>query len=169
MQKCSATETIEFCAPIRSPVYPSSSPVYSEECFASKTDSCPKTITSCGGGSISKGPTVKSLDDKMTELVSIQGSNGAFKIHPKNWKNSVFEEYAGNYEDVQSSCPTSVRINLWTTALAIKILELKMLGKKDLWELVAQKSRKYILAKLNQNIKERFSLLAKAEEYIMRC
>ena len=149
--------------------YPTSSPVYSEECFASTTDSCPKTITSSGGGSRSKGPTLNSLDDKMTELVSIQGSNGAFKIHPKNWKNSVFEEYAGSYEAVQSSCPTSVNIKLWTTALAIKILELKMLGKKDLWELVAQKSRKYILAKLNQNIKERFSLLAKAEEYIMRC
>ena len=126
MQKCSATETIEFCAPIRSPVYPSSSPVYSENCFASTTDSCPKTITSSGGGSRSKGPTLNSLDDKMTELVSIQGSNGAFKIHPKNWKNSVFEEYAGSYEAVQSSCPTSVKINLWITALAINILELKI-------------------------------------------
>ena len=105
----------------------------------------------------------------MTELVSLQGSNGAFKLYSKKWKNSVFEEYAGSYEAVQSSCPKCVKITLWITALAIKILELKMLGKKDLWELVAQKSRKYILAKLNQDIKERFSLLAKAEEYIMRC
>ena len=105
----------------------------------------------------------------MTELVSLQGSNGAYKIYPKNWKNSVFEEYAGSYEAVQLSCPKSVKITLWITALAIKILESKMLEKKDMWELVAQKSRKYILAKLNQNIKDRFLLLAKAEEYIMKC
>ena len=96
-------------------------------------------------------------------------TSSAFKLYSKKWKNSVFEEYTGSYEAVQSSCPKCVKITLWITALAIKILELKMLEKKDLWELVAQKSRKYIHAKLNQDIKERFSLLAKAEEYIMSC
>ena len=134
-----------------------------------ETDSCAKSFISTRGDSRSKDTSSKSLDDKMTELVNLQGSSGKFKIYPQNWKNSVFEEYTGSYEAVQSSCPECVKINLWITALAIKILELKMLGKKDLWELVAQKSRKYILAKLNQDIKERFSLLAKAEEYIMRC
>ena len=134
-----------------------------------ETDSCAKSFISTRGDSRSKDTSSKSLDDKMTELVNLQGSSGKFKIYPQNWKNSVFEEYTGSFEAVQSSCPKCVRITLWITALAIKILELKMLEKKDLWELVAQKSRKYILAKLNQNIKERLSLLAKAEEYIMRC
>ena len=119
------------------------------------------------GGSKSNDTSSMSSLDKMTELIKFQKSNGTFEIPPENWKCSGFEEYAGMYEDVHSSCPDGVKSMLWITALAIKILELKMTEKEDLWELIAQKSRKSILAELNQDILELSVLLAKAEKYIM--
>ena len=119
------------------------------------------------GGSRSNDASVMSLLDKMTELIKFQKSNGTFEIPPKNWKSSGFEEYAGIYEDVHSSCPAGVKSTVWITALAMKILELKMSEKKDLWELIAKKSRKSILAELNQDRLQLSVLLAKAEEYIM--
>ena len=119
------------------------------------------------GDSRSNDASLMSLLDKMTELIKFQKSNGTFEIPPENWKCSGFEEYAGMYEDVHSSCPDGVKSTLWITALAMKILELKMSEKKDLWELIAQKSRKSILAELNQDMLELSVLLAKAEKYIM--
>ena len=84
----------------------------------------------------------KQTEDRMSELIGLQKSNGIFEISPKDWTESVLDFYAGKYEDVKSSCPHGVRLELWITALAIKIMEVKMSDKKELWELVAQKSKK---------------------------
>ena len=119
------------------------------------------------GDSRSNDASLMSLLDKMTELIKFQKSNGTFEIPPENWRTSGFEEYAGIYEDVHSSCPAGVKSTLWITALAIQILELKMSEKKDLWELIAKKGRKSILAELNQDMLGLPVLLAKAEKYIM--
>ena len=119
------------------------------------------------GGSRSNDASVMSLLDKMTELIKFQKSNGTFEIPPKNWKSSGFEEYAGIYQDVHSSCPAGAKSTVWITALAMKILELKLSENKDLWELIAKKTRKSILAELNQDMLELSVLLAKAEKYIM--
>ena len=105
-------------------------------------------------------------DDRMTALICLQKSGGAFEIPSDKWKTSGFEVYLGKYEDCNSSCPASLKINLWVTALAIKILELKMIEKRDIWELAAKKSKKYLLNELKDDREQYRILLSKAEEYI---
>ena len=85
----------------------------------------------------------KQPKDRMTELISLQKSNVIFDISSNDWTESVLDFYAGKYEDVQSSCPSGVAINLWITSIGIKIMEIKMSDKKELWELVAQKARNH--------------------------
>ena len=120
-----------------------------------------------GDGSKFDDSSLKTSEDQMTQLLNLQRSNGTFEISPENWIHSIFEAYAGSYEDVQCSCPAGIKITLWITALAIKILELKLGEKRDLWELVVQKSIKYILSELKQNKLELNVLLTNAEKYIM--
>ena len=104
--------------------------------------------------------------DEMTELIYLQKSNGVFEISSENWIGSVYEEYLGSYFDVKSSCPTGIYINLWITALSMKIFEVKMEDKKDLWDLVMQKSHKFLNAKLN-NINENYeNLMNQAEKFV---
>ena len=43
------------------------------------------------------------------------------------------------------------RIRIWTTALAIKLLEQKMMEKKDIWEIVANKGECFIKQQCNYN------------------
>ena len=111
-------------------------------------------------------PKTKQPEDKMSELINLQKSNGIFDIFSNDWTGSVLDFYVGKYEDVQSSCPPGVTITLWITALAIKIMEIKMSDKKDLWELVAQKSKKSLNAELKKNKEQLQALLDKAEEYV---
>jgi hypothetical protein len=68
-------------------------------------------------------------EDRMNELIGLQKSNGIFEISSKDWTKSVMDFYAGKYEDVKSSCPPGVTLELWITALAIKIMEVKMSDK----------------------------------------
>ena len=111
-------------------------------------------------------PKTKQPEDRMSELISLQKSNGIFDISSNDWTESVLEFYVGKYEDVHSCCPPGVTITLWITALAIKILEIKMSDKKDLWELVAQKSKKSLNVELKKNKEQLQALLDKAEEYV---
>ena len=119
-----------------------------------------------GGISRSKKASQTNTDDKMAQLVSLQKSNGSFEICSDEWKNGVFEVYAGKFEDVLASCPTGIRNTVWVTALAVKILQLKMAETRDLWELVGKKSKQYILTKLEEDKEQCEQLLCKAEEYI---
>ena len=104
----------------------------------------------------------------MVELIGLQKANGIFDISSKDWKESVLEFYAGKYEDIQSSCPPDITIALWITALAIQIMEIKMIENKDLWELVAEKSKKILHVELKKIMEHPQTVLDKAEEYIKR-
>ena len=77
----------------------------------------------------------------MTEYINLQKSSGIFEISPENWAKCVLEKYLGNYMNVKSTCPSGNRMHLWITALAIKILELKMGDKKELWDLVVKRAK----------------------------
>ena len=138
--------------------------------FASESDSAAlpssEESSTLGGMSRSKKTRQTITDDEMAQLVNLQKSNGSFEIFSDEWKNSIFEVYAGKFENVQSSCPTGVKNTAWFTALAVKILELKMAETRDLWELVAKKSKKYILTELKEDKEQCDQLLSKAEEYI---
>ena len=109
----------------------------------------------------------KKGEDKMTELIGLQNSNGIFEISSDNWVDSVFEFYSGmSYDECQSRCPSGVAFNLWITSLAIKIMEVKMASQKELWELIVQKGKKCLNIELNKD-KEKFDiLLTKAETII---
>ena len=105
----------------------------------------------------------------MTSLVNLQNSDGMFEIPNDDltWHESVFNIYTGTYEKVKMNCPEGTAFNLWITALAMKIMELKMPEKKDLWELVAQKSKKYLLGQFVKKVEEYNKLQESAEQYIM--
>ena len=142
--------------------YGSSSAIESESAAVS---SCAES-SMLGGISRSKKASQTITDDEMAQLVNLQKSNGLFEIFSDEWKNSVFGVYSGKFEDVLSIWPTGIKNTVWFTALAVKILELKMAETRDLWELVAKKSQKYILAELKEDKEQCEQMLSKADEYI---
>ena len=103
----------------------------------------------------------------MTALINLQTSNGKFTLSDELWDGSVLDIYVGKLGKVKSRCPTSVTLDLWITALAMKIMELKMDEIKGLWELVAEKSKKYLINQLMKNEDQYNILLHEAEKYIM--
>ena len=104
--------------------------------------------------------------DKMTELINLQKSNGVFEISSENWIGSVYEEYLGSYSDVKSRCPKGIDINLWITALSMKIFEVKMEDKKDLWDLVMRKSHKFLHVELHKDNEIYENLMNQAEKFV---
>ena len=107
-----------------------------------------------------------SKNDRMTDLIRLQKSNGSFEITNKGWTGSVLEEYLGHYKEVEMTCPGGFAMYLWITALSMKTLEVKMGDKKELWVLVHQKS-KIFLEKELKNEKEKYeALIEHAEKYI---
>lgn len=111
----------------------------------------------------------QTLDDKMTELINLQCSNGMFEVSSdeSTWDKSVFKFFAGNLQNVKSGCPEGVTLTMWITALAMKILENKIAEKKELWELVVEKSQKYLLKQFAYNEEEYKTLQVSAEKFIM--
>ena len=101
--------------------------------------------------------------DRMTDLINFQKSNGAFEISSESWSGSVLEEFLGSYSDVKSNCPTTIEMDVWITALSIKIFEIKMENEKELWDLVVRKSYKFLdqeLCKLKEIV------IDQAEKYV---
>ena len=111
--------------------------------------------------------SLTTLDDCMASLVHFQSYDGSFICPQDKWKQSVFELRFGKRDDVIACCPMKCAIsdptedthliNTWTTALAIKFMELRMNEKKDMWELVAKKGEAFIkqqleASKLSNNI-----------------
>ena len=124
----------------------------------------------------------------MTALINLQNFNGSFTCSEKTgensvfncyttnvdnakagclWKNSVFNVYAGDMDNAKEGCPKAVSFDLWTTALAVKIMELRMADKKELWELVAGKGKLFLMNHLANNQNDYDQLLQTAEKYIM--
>ena len=113
-----------------------------------------------------KCETTTGTKDRMTELINLQKSNGMFDVPREHWAGSVLEIYLGSYMDVKSSCPSGIEMPLWITALSMKILEIKMGDKKELWDLIERKSHKFLnleMQKEKQNCQE---LIDQAEKYI---
>ena len=102
----------------------------------------------------------------MTELINLQKSNGVFLISSENWIGSIYEEYLGSYSVVVSRCPNGININSWVTALSMKILEVKMEDKQDLWDLVMRKSHKFLHAELHKDNERYENLMNQAEKFV---
>ena len=105
-------------------------------------------------------------NDSMTELINLQKSNGGFVVSAEDWTGSVLEKYLGNYTDVKSKCPSGIGMNLWITGLSMKIFEIKMGEKKELWDLVARKSQKFLNLELNKEKEKYQRLIEEAEKYV---
>ena len=127
-------------------------------------------MSDCGTStSVAKKSQSVSMDDDMTRLVNLQSSGGVFIQCEENWWNEgVFIKYLGSFQDVMASCPYYTDINTWLTALAMKILEVYMTEKKELWELVAEKSNKYLLNQLLNNNELYNELQKKAEDFVLK-
>ena len=104
----------------------------------------------------------------MTDLISLQKASGSFEIANEGWAGSVLEEYLGNDKEVEMTCPVGIAMHLWITALSMKIFEMKMGDKKDLWALVLRKSKIFLEGEL-KNEKEKYdALMEHAEKYVER-
>ena len=104
--------------------------------------------------------------DRMTDLISLQKSNGSFEITNEGWAGSVLEEYLGHYKEVEMTCPVGIAMYLWITALSMKIFEVKMGDKKELWVLVQRKSKIFLSGEL-KNEKEKYEVLIEhSKKYI---
>ena len=111
--------------------------------------------------------------DRMTELINLQKSSGAFDVSREDWAGSVLEDFLGDYEEVKSICPSEIAIHLWITALSMKILEIKMGDEKELWDLVVRKSLKFLDVEMKKTekdsqdvLRQKMSLIEEAEKFI---
>ena len=104
--------------------------------------------------------------DKMTELINLQKSNGAFDVSREYWVGSVLEDFLGDYEDVKSNCPSEIEMSLWITTLSLKILEIKMGDEKELWDLVVRKSLKFLNGEMQKTKQDFQRLIEQAEKFI---
>lgn len=77
-----------------------------------------------------------------------------------------FNKYLGRFDDVKAGCPEGIEMDAWLTALCMTIMEIEMSGQKDLWELVAEKGKQYLLKQLLNNEEEYKKLHKNAEEYL---
>ena len=57
-------------------------------------------------------------------------------------------------------------MHLWITALSMKILEIKMEEKKELWDLVARKSQKFLSLEMQKEKRNCQELNDQAEKYV---
>ena len=102
----------------------------------------------------------------MTELINLQKSNGLFDVSCENWTGSVLEICLGSYVDVKSNCPSGIEMHLWITALSMKILEIKMGDEKELWDLIARKSKKFLNLEMQKEKQDCKELMDQAEKYV---
>jgi hypothetical protein len=116
---------------------------------------------------VSKVDGISKYDD-MTKLVKLQSFKGKFKMGKVMWEKTVLEKYLGSFANVNLCCPTGTSLSMWITALSMKILELHMMEKKELWELVSEKSRKYLMKKVSHNNQSYQTLQDNAEEYVTK-
>ena len=102
----------------------------------------------------------------LMELINLQKSNGAFEVSDDDWGGCILEQYLGSHSKVNSNCPPGIPMQLWITALSIKILEIKMGDEKDLWDLVMRKSQKFIREELNKIKEDYEELIDQAEKFV---
>ena len=82
------------------------------------------------------------VEDVMQELVNNQNFDGSY-----TW-SSCFEMAGLKKDQVDQTKPEHVSENVWLSAIAMKILELKLESRKDSWALIAAKIQKFICSQV---------------------
>ena len=105
-----------------------------------------------------KSKETESEEDNLSALISLQGASGGFNWGP-SLARALKKESAS---DVFNMAPAGLvdgaqKGQAWLTALAVAIFEVKMAGQKDLWELVADKAKKFVVKTLGERAEEAMS------------
>ena len=82
------------------------------------------------------------VEDVMQELVNNQNFDGSY-----TW-SFCFEMVGLKKDQVDQAKPEHVSENVWLSAIAMKILELKLESQKDSWALIAAKIQKFICSQV---------------------
>ena len=81
--------------------------------------------------------------DDLTLLIRLQSASGSFV-----WGDVIAKLWNRTQEDLMAANPGSGE-DLWITTLAIRALE-EMTSQKDLWELIVQKAKKFVVKQLGE-------------------
>ena len=85
-------------------------------------------------------------DDLLGELIDLQLANGTFKY------GKCLETLVNMTENgLSSTCPPGLDLYFWITAICVVILETRFDQDKDLWVLVAEKAKKYLIRNQRKN------------------
>ena len=82
------------------------------------------------------------VDDVLQELVNNQNFDGSY-----TW-SSCFQTVGLKKDQVDQAKPEHVSENVWLSAIAMKILELKLESQKDSWALIAAKIQKFVCSQV---------------------
>ena len=78
--------------------------------------------------------------DPMEALIDQQAADGSFKF------DLIFQNLSGlTLEEINAASPLNTSPDAWITALAVALLMKKFDKDKTLWELVADKAKKYLI------------------------
>ena len=85
-------------------------------------------------------------NDLLGELIDLQLANGTFKY------GKCLETLMNMPEDsLNNTCPPGLELDFWITAICIVIIETRFDQDKDLWVLVAEKAKKYLIRNQRRN------------------
>ena len=99
---------------------------------------------SSSGSSYGKINDFEPKNDFLGELIDLQLANGTFKY------GKCLETLINMTENgLNNTCPPGLDLDFWITAICVVILETRFDQDKDLWVLVAEKAKKYLMK--NQN------------------
>ena len=90
-----------------------------------------------------KSISADSAGDDLTLMVRLQSASGSFA-----WGDVIGKLFKTTKEDLMGANPGCGE-DVWITALAIRALE-EMASQKDLWELVVQKAKKFLMKQLGE-------------------
>lgn len=91
---------------------------------------------------VSDGPSSVSL----SSLVMLQTAEGHWKLN-----DSFAVQLDISLSNIQSSCPPNSTEEVWSTVLALTVLEHKYGGYEGEWELVAVKAETWLLGQLSSS------------------
>ena len=101
-------------------------------------------------------------NDLLGELIDLQLANGSFNY------GKCLETLTNMPEDgLQSTCPPGLDLDFWITAICVAILETRFDQDKDLWVLVSEKAKKYLIRNQKKNCLD--EILEEARRLVKNC
>ena len=94
--------------------------------------------------------------DDLSKLIQLQMANGSFKY------GQILTNLTGFSEAVlKQKCPENVKLDIWMTCIATILMQDKFEKNKDMWELVAEKARKFVKLNCDKTFEDLSKIVAK--------